>query len=384
MVTAIIGPSGCGKSTFIRTLNRMNDLVPSAKVEGEVLYHGVDLYGPKVDPVQVRRRIGMVFQRPNPFPKSIFDNVAWGLRVLGMKDNLNDRVQHALEQAALWDDVRHRLKKSALGLSGGQQQRLCIARALAVEPEVLLMDEPASALDPIATSRIEDLMHDAEERVHDRDRHPQHAAGRPRRRPDRVLRPRGARRTSRGRASWSSTTRPRRSSPSPPTSGPRTTSRGGSVEGHAPGRPRHSPGEPARGGRARPARAARLAQRARARPTPSSRTRSSPSTTRSTGRYLEVEQGIEALLARQTPVAVDLRLVLAMLHTNLHLERMADYCVTIAKLTKLVAGVEPEPRMIQAFEEMGSAGRGDDQGRARRLRRPRRRRRRPRSSSWTS
>jgi phosphate transport system ATP-binding protein len=160
MVTAIIGPSGCGKSTFIRTLNRMNDLVPSAKVTGEVLYHGVDLYAPKVDPVQVRRRIGMVFQKPNPFPKSIYDNVAWGLRVLGMKDNLDDRVKHALEQAALWDDVRHRLKKSALGLSGGQQQRLCIARALAVEPEVLLMDEPASALDPIATSRIEDLMHD--------------------------------------------------------------------------------------------------------------------------------------------------------------------------------------------------------------------------------
>jgi phosphate transport system ATP-binding protein len=159
IITAVIGPSGCGKSTFIRTLNRMNDLVPSAKVEGEVLYHGQDLYGPKVDPVQVRRRIGMVFQRPNPFPKSIFDNVAWGLRVLGMKDNLKDRVQHALEQAALWEDVRHRLKKSALGLSGGQQQRLCIARALAVEPEVLLMDEPASSLDPIATSRIEDLMH---------------------------------------------------------------------------------------------------------------------------------------------------------------------------------------------------------------------------------
>jgi phosphate transport system ATP-binding protein len=159
-VTAIIGPSGCGKSTFIRTLNRMNDLVPSAQVTGEVLYHGENLYGPKIDPVQVRRRIGMVFQKPNPFPKSIFDNVAWGLRVLGMKDNLKDRVQHALEHAALWDDVRHRLKKSALGLSGGQQQRLCIARALAVEPEVLLMDEPASALDPIATARIEDLMHD--------------------------------------------------------------------------------------------------------------------------------------------------------------------------------------------------------------------------------
>jgi phosphate transport system ATP-binding protein len=160
MVTAIIGPSGCGKSTFIRTLNRLNDLVPSAKVTGRVLYHGEDLYGPRVDPVQVRRRIGMVFQKPNPFPKSIFDNVAWGLRVLGMKDELKGRVQRALEQAALWDDVKDRLKKSALSLSGGQQQRLCIARALAVEPEVLLMDEPASALDPIATSRIEDLMHE--------------------------------------------------------------------------------------------------------------------------------------------------------------------------------------------------------------------------------
>jgi phosphate transport system ATP-binding protein len=160
MITAVIGPSGCGKSTFIRTLNRMNDLVPSAKVSGRALYHGEDLYGPRVDPVQVRRRIGMVFQRPNPFPKSIFDNVAWGLRVLGMKDDLKGRVQRALEHAALWDDVKHRLKKSALGLSGGQQQRLCIARALAVEPEVLLMDEPASALDPIATARIEDLMHE--------------------------------------------------------------------------------------------------------------------------------------------------------------------------------------------------------------------------------
>jgi phosphate transport system ATP-binding protein len=160
MITAIIGPSGCGKSTFIRSLNRMNDLVPSARVEGRVLYHGVDLYGDGVDPVQVRRHIGMVFQKPNPFPKSIFDNVAWGLRVLGKKDDLKGRVQRALEHAALWDDVKDRLKKSALSLSGGQQQRLCIARAIAVEPEVLLMDEPASALDPIATTRIEDLMHE--------------------------------------------------------------------------------------------------------------------------------------------------------------------------------------------------------------------------------
>jgi phosphate transport system ATP-binding protein len=159
-VTAFIGPSGCGKSTFIRCFNRMNDLIPAAVVEGTVQYHGQDLYGPQVDPVEVRKRIGMVFQKPNPFPKSIYDNVAFGPRVLGMTDNLEDRVEKALGQAALWDEVKDRLKASALSLSGGQQQRLCIARCLAVEPDVLLMDEPASALDPIATTRIEDLMHD--------------------------------------------------------------------------------------------------------------------------------------------------------------------------------------------------------------------------------
>jgi phosphate transport system ATP-binding protein len=160
LVTAIIGPSGCGKSTFLRSLNRLNDLVPSARVEGEVLYHGQNIYGEGVDPVEVRRRIGMVFQKPNPFPKSIYDNVAWGLRVLGLKDDLGGRVERALTQAALWDEVKDRLKKGALGLSGGQQQRLCLARALAVEPDVILLDEPASALDPIATAKIEDLMHE--------------------------------------------------------------------------------------------------------------------------------------------------------------------------------------------------------------------------------
>ena len=159
-ITAMIGPSGCGKSTFIRCLNRMNDLVPSAKVEGQVLYHGQDIYADGVDPVEVRRRIGMVFQRANPFPKSIYDNVAWGPRVLGMKNDLDERVERALTSAALWEEVKDRLKKSALSLSGGQQHRLCIARAIAIEPEVLLLDEPASALDPIATSAIEDLMHE--------------------------------------------------------------------------------------------------------------------------------------------------------------------------------------------------------------------------------
>ena len=159
-VTAFIGPSGCGKSTFIRCFNRMNDLDPRRRVGGQVLYHGRDLYGVDVDPVEVRRRIGMVFQKPNPFPKSIYDNIAFGPRVLGMKKDLDERVERALRHAALWDEVKDRLKDNALGLSGGQQQRLCIARALAVEPDVILMDEPASALDPISTSRIEDLMHE--------------------------------------------------------------------------------------------------------------------------------------------------------------------------------------------------------------------------------
>jgi phosphate transport system ATP-binding protein len=159
-ITALIGPSGCGKSTFLRCLNRMNDLVPNARVEGRLLYHGTDIYGPGVDPIEVRRRIGMVFQRPNPFPKSIYDNIASGLRILGMKDNLDERVEQALRRAAIWDEVKDRLKRSALGLSGGQQQRLCIARAIAVEPDVVLLDEPASALDPISTQAIEDLMHE--------------------------------------------------------------------------------------------------------------------------------------------------------------------------------------------------------------------------------
>ena len=157
-ITAFIGPSGCGKSTYIRCFNRMNDLIPGAEVQGGVLYHGQDLYARDVDAVQVRRLIGMVFQKPNPFVKSIYENVAYGPRVLGMKKDLDERVERSLRQAALWDEVKDRLKSSALGLSGGQQQRLCIARALAVEPDVLLMDEPCSALDPIATGRIEDLM----------------------------------------------------------------------------------------------------------------------------------------------------------------------------------------------------------------------------------
>ncbi|MFB6128116.1 MAG: phosphate ABC transporter ATP-binding protein PstB [Halolamina sp.] len=157
-VTAMIGPSGCGKSTFLRCINRMNDLIDIARVDGELTFQGVDIYDAGVDPVALRRRIGMVFQHPNPFPKSIYENVAYGLRIQGQTENLDEKVETALKRAALWDEVNDRLDESATGLSGGQQQRLCIARAIAVDPEVILMDEPASALDPIATSQIEDLI----------------------------------------------------------------------------------------------------------------------------------------------------------------------------------------------------------------------------------
>jgi phosphate transport system ATP-binding protein len=165
-ITAFIGPSGCGKTTVLRCLNRMNDLIPSARVEGSVRYHGLDLYGPDISPPEVRRRIGMVFQKPNPFPKSVYDNVAFGPKVNGTKKKaaLDEVVERSLRGAALWDEVKDRLKSSALGMSGGQQQRLCIARAIAVEPEVILMDEPCSALDPIATARIEELMREIKQR----------------------------------------------------------------------------------------------------------------------------------------------------------------------------------------------------------------------------
>jgi phosphate transport system ATP-binding protein len=162
-ITAVIGPSGCGKSTLIRSFNRMNDLIPSASVEGKLLYHGQDLYAADVDPVEVRKRIGMVFQKPNPFPKSIYDNIAFGPRILGMDGDMDEIVEKALRRAALWDEVKDRLQSNAFGMSGGQQQRLCIARCLAVNPDVILMDEPCSALDPISTGKIEDLMFELRE-----------------------------------------------------------------------------------------------------------------------------------------------------------------------------------------------------------------------------
>ncbi|MXW31452.1 MAG: phosphate ABC transporter ATP-binding protein [Chloroflexi bacterium] len=157
-VTALIGPSGSGKSTLLRCFNRMNDLIPGARVEGQVLFNGEDIYHPSIDPTEIRLRVGMVFQKPNPFPKSIYDNVAFGLRINGFRGNMDEAVERSLRRAALWDEVKDRLKQSGLTLSGGQQQRLCIARAVAVQPDVILMDEPASALDPISTLAIEDLM----------------------------------------------------------------------------------------------------------------------------------------------------------------------------------------------------------------------------------
>jgi phosphate transport system ATP-binding protein len=161
-ITAFIGPSGCGKSTVLRCINRMNDLVPSARVEGSILYFGQEILSPKVDPVEIRRRIGMVFQKPNPFPKSIYDNVAWGARINGYKGNMDEHVERCLRQSALWEEVKDKLKDSGMALSGGQQQRLCIARALAINPDVILLDEPASALDPISTLKIEELLRELE------------------------------------------------------------------------------------------------------------------------------------------------------------------------------------------------------------------------------
>ncbi len=163
-ITAFIGPSGCGKSTVLRALNRMNDLIPGAWAEGQVLFHGKNLYDPDVDPVEVRRRVGMVFQKPNPFPKSIYDNIAWGAKINGYKGSMDDLVEQTLRAAALWDEVKDKLDQSGLSLSGGQQQRLCIARAIATKPEIILMDEPCSALDPIATLKIEDLMRELQKK----------------------------------------------------------------------------------------------------------------------------------------------------------------------------------------------------------------------------
>ena len=355
-VTAFIGPSGCGKSTFIRCFNRMNDLIPGARVDGQVLYHGRDLYGSSVDPVEVRRRIGMVFQKPNPFPKSIYDNIAFGPRVLGMKKDLDGRVERSLRQAALWDEVKDRLKDNALGLSGGQQQRLCIARAIAVEPDVILMDEPASALDPISTSRIEDLIHELKQqftivivthnmqqaaRVADmtaffsvevrEDGTGRHGILVEHAQTTKIFTNPSDKRTEdyvTGRFGWSwrgsstrrASTRSRRASRSRvtwccgPSAGPSTRCR-----------PRTS----------------------------SSATRSSPSTTRSTSATTGSSGRSRRSSPSRRPSRPTCGLVLAVLHNSIHLERIGDQSVTVAKLTKLSADLETRHDLVEGLGEMG-------------------------------
>ena len=366
-ITAFIGPSGCGKSTILRCLNRMNDLISGATVTGELRYHGEDLYADGIDAVQVRKRIGMVFQKPNPFPKSIYDNIAFGPKVLGVKGDMDGIVESALRRASLWDEVKDRLKTNAFGMSGGQQQRLCIARALATHPDVILMDEPCSALDPISTGPHRGAHARAQAGVLDRDRHAQHAAGRARVGPHRVLhgRPVGGR----GLAH-----RPARRVR-------RHEHHVHDAERRAHGAVRH--------------RQVRLI--AAWQPPAQHFTETLEDLERSAlggldlvveqldrvlealehtdvelasmvildddrldGRYLEVHQGILSLLALQAPVAGDLRVVAALLHVIMHVERMGDQCVNIAKLIPL-SGNEPPIReeVLGRLMRMGRSARSE-------------------------
>ena len=292
----------------------------------------------------------MVFQKPNPFPKSIFDNIAFGPRILGLKDDSTSRSSRRCERAALWDEVKDRLDSNAYGMSGGQQQRLCIARCIAVDPDVILMDEPCSALDPISTGQDRGPDDRAEGGVLDRDRHPQHAAGGAGLGPDRVPDRRARRRRGRSAgASWSSTTRPRRSSPTPPTSAPRTTSPGRSADGRETTRVHYQEEleqlEAQRARRARPGQSRPWTGRWRRSSTRTSswRSWSIADDDRIDGRYLEVHQAILTLLATQAPVATDLRLISALLHVMKNIERMGDQCVNIGKLIPLTGHEPPQP-----------------------------------------
>ncbi len=361
-ITALIGPSGCGKSTLIRCLNRMNDLIPAACVEGEIMYHGQDLYAENIDPVEVRKRIGMVFQKPNPFPKSVYDNIAFGPRILGMKGDMDEIVERALRGGALWDEVKDRLDDNAFGMSGGQQQRLCIARCLAVEPDVILMDEPCSALDPISTGMIEDLMHRAQGPVLDRHRHPQHAAGGARLRHDRVP---DRRARLRGKE--------------PVGAGGRVRPDGEDL--HQPLRPANR-GLRVREGRLMAVQATRVQYQGELEQLEARALEGLELVIASIehineavqhqdvelaelviasddvidGRYLEVHQSILTLLATQAPVASDLRLMAALLHVMKCMERMGDQCVNVAKLIP-IAGHEPpaDERMLADILTMGRA-----------------------------
>ena len=368
-ITALIGPSGCGKSTFIRCLNRMNDLIPGARVDGEVVYHGENLYDRVIDPVQVRKRIGMVFQKPNPFPKSIYDNIAFGPRVVGMKGDTDEIVESALRRAALWDETKDRLKSNAFGMSGGQQQRLCIARALATQPDVLLMDEPCSALDPISTGRIEDLMMELKESysivivTHNM----QQAA-------------RVSDMTAFFTVELDESAKRR--------TGVRGRVRRDRQDLH------HARGQAHRGLRDGEVRLMlvrvpeshrihfqeelrRLEEQALGALdlvlTSLDRTLEAleqkdielaafvvQDDDRLDGRYLEVHQGILSLLALQAPVAGDLRVVAALLHVIRSAERMGDQCVNIAKLLPLIGHDPPEdPEIVRRIAKMGALARSE-------------------------
>ena len=337
-ITAFIGPSGCGKSTVLRCFNRMNDLIESARVEGKILYHGVDLYDSRIDPVEVRKRIGMVFQKPNPFPKSIYDNIAFGPRLAGVRrTSLDDLVEQALRQAALWDEVKDRLKDSAMGLSGGQQQRLCIARAVAVEPEVVLMDEPCSALDPIATARIEDLMQEikAEYTILIVTHNMQQAARVSDRTAFFTTEVNDESDTRTGLLVEYDATDKIFSAP--PTSGRRTMSPADSADGGAAAPPVRrraraagAPGrDDGRGGRPEPRAHARgPAHRRRA----TSRSRRSPTDDDIDAMNVSLIERCYELLRREAPVASDLRLIVSVLRVTAELERIGDLALRVVKL----------------------------------------------------
>ncbi len=353
-ITALIGPSGCGKTTFLRTLNRMNDLIVGARIEGEVHYHGVDLYNPQVDPVEVRRRIGMVFQKPNPFPKSIYDNIAFGPKIAGFKGNMDELVEESLHRAALWDEVKDKLKESGLALSGGQQQRLCIARAIATRPDVILMDEPCSALDPIATQRIEDLM---QELVSDytivivTHNMQQAATGE---RPDGVLHRRG----EGGRAPHGDGRRVRQDRDDLHES-LRSTNRGlrhGAVRLMA--RPHfHEELEKMELQLLTLGELAGTAVRSAVDAVVGHEDKLAEHVIAGDDEidtiYLGLDQGIISLLALQQPVAADLRLVSVILHSSLHLERIGDQAVNIAKIHLFTRDLPGNAVIEQQIAEMG-------------------------------
>ena len=363
-ITALIGPSGCGKSTLIRCLNRMNDLIPAAIVEGEIIYHGQNLYDPQIDPVEVRKRIGMVFQKPNPFPKSIYDNIAFGPRILGMKGDMDEIVEKALRGAALWDEVKDRLSDNAFGMSGGQQQRLCIARCMAVEPDVILMDEPCSALDPISTGKIEDLMMELKEKysivivTHNM----QQAA-----------------RVSDMTAFLIVELDSDREEPL----GPGHRVRRHREDLHQPGRQAH---RGLRLGQGRLTRASGMPEEARLHYQEELQAleeraldgldlvvqaldRAIEAVQHQDtelaqlivaeddvldGRYLEIHQRLLTMIATQAPVATDLRLISALLHVMKNMERMGDQCVNIAKMVPIVGHEPPaDERMLKNIFTMG-------------------------------